>query len=62
MYQHWPLVIKDKKPGLDPVAHRSLENAVQVGSFVHRVVAVDFGVVGIVAAFVHGYRFTIFRT
>lgn len=52
--EHGALVIQNEQPSLDPVAHRALENPVQAGSFFHGVVAMDFGELGVVQAFLHG--------
>lgn len=62
MNQHWPPIIEYRESGLDPIAHRSLEYLVQVGSFFHRVSAMDFGKVGVVVAFLpHAYAASALR-
>ncbi len=51
--QHWPLVIESRESSLDPCAHGALEYLVQAGSLFHGVVAVYFGEIGVMEAFLH---------
>ena len=49
------LVIEYRETGIDPVAHSTLVNLVQVGSIIHSIATMFFGEVGVVEAFTHVY-------